>query len=146
MTQPSTASDLSWLLDDLVNRVGQIQQAVLLSKDGLVMGASANVTRDAAEHVAAISAGVQSLANGACDHFGKKDVRQTIIEMDDALFFVCSAGNGSCLAVLSDSGGNAGLVGYEMAMLTKRLRKRLTAAPRLASADAADMTSVPGAR
>ncbi|KAB2341532.1 roadblock/LC7 domain-containing protein [Actinomadura rudentiformis] len=146
MTQPSTASDLSWLLDDLVDRVGQIQQAVLLSKDGLVMGASANVTRDDAEHLAAISAGVQSLANGACDHFSKKEVRQTIIEMDDALFFVCSAGSGSCLAVLSDSGGNAGLVGYEMAMLTKRLRKRLTAAPRLASAEAADTTSVPGAR
>ncbi|MFB4303901.1 roadblock/LC7 domain-containing protein [Actinomadura sp. NTSP31] len=134
MTQPSAASDLSWLLDDLVDRIGEVRQAVLLSKDGLVMGASSNITRDGAEYLAAISAGLQSLANGAREHFRKQQVRQTIIEMDDALFFVCAAGNGSCLAVLSGSGGNAGLVGYEMALLTKRLRKRLTAAPRPAGA------------
>jgi predicted regulator of Ras-like GTPase activity (Roadblock/LC7/MglB family) len=130
MTQANANSDLSWLLDDLVDRIGEVRQAVLLSKDGLVMGASSSIARDDAEHLAAISAGVQSLANGAREHFRKKQVRQTIIEMDDALFFVCAAGNGSCLAVLSGSGGNAGLVGYEMALLTKRLRKRLTAAPR----------------
>src|SRR5262245_11568447 len=115
MTEASAPGDLGWLLDDLVDRVGDVRQAVLLSKDGLVMGASGTVPRDDAEHLAAISAGLQSLANGAREHFGKAEVRQTIIEMDGALFFVCAAGSGSCLAVLSDAGGDAGLVGYEMA-------------------------------
>ncbi|MWA01573.1 roadblock/LC7 domain-containing protein [Actinomadura sp. LD22] len=143
MTHLTTSGDPSWLLDDLVDRVPQIKQAVLLSKDGLVMGASRAVSRTDAEHIAAISAGVQSLANGAREHFGKKEMRQTIVEMDDALFFICAAGSGSCLAVLSDAHGNVGLVGYEMAMLTKRLRKRLAAGPR---ADAAEVPGTTGAR
>ncbi|RAY17037.1 roadblock/LC7 domain-containing protein [Actinomadura craniellae] len=143
MTQQNTAGDLSWLLDDLVDRVGPIRQALLLSRDGLVMGASRAVTRDDAEHLAAISAGIQSLANGAREHYGKREVRQTIIEMDDSLFFVSAAGNGSCLAVLSDAKGNAGLVGYEMALLAKRLHKRLSTAPRTTSTGT---THLPGAR
>jgi hypothetical protein len=32
--------------------------------------------------------------------------------------------------VLSDAGSNAGLVAYEMAMLVKRVRRHLAAAPR----------------
>lgn len=139
MTRRNAAGDLSWLLDDLVDRIDEVRQAVLLSGDGMVMGASSNISRDDAEHLAAIAAGVQSLARGACEHLRRKQVRQTIIELDDALFFVCAAGNGSCLAVLSGSRGNAGLVGYEMALLTKRLRKRLTAAPR--STGDADVSS-----
>ncbi|MFC5747231.1 roadblock/LC7 domain-containing protein [Actinomadura rugatobispora] len=121
---------MSWLLDDLVDRVDEVRQAVLLSRDGLVMGVSRGVGREDAEHLAAISSGVNSLANGAREHFGKELVRQTIVEMEDALFFVSSAGSGSCLAVLSDAGGNTGMVAYEMTMLIKRMRKQLSTAPR----------------
>jgi predicted regulator of Ras-like GTPase activity (Roadblock/LC7/MglB family) len=120
----------SWLLDELVDRVGEVRQAVLLSRDGLLMGVSRGVGREEAEHLAAISAGVHSLANGAREHFGKDEVRQTIVEMNDALFFVCAAGSGSCLAVMADAGGNTGLVAYEMTMLVKRVRKQLAVAPR----------------
>ncbi|GAA2409412.1 roadblock/LC7 domain-containing protein [Actinomadura vinacea] len=133
MTQKRTTADLSWLLDELVDRVGEVRQAVLLSRDGLLMGASRGVGREDAEHLAAISSGFHSLANGAREHFGKDEVRQTIVEMDDVLFFVSAAGSGSCLAVLCDAGGNTGLVAYEMTMLIKRVRKQLSAAPRAGS-------------
>lgn len=136
MTRPGVTSELSWLLNDLVERVDDIRRAVLLSRDGLVMGASRNVTRRDAEYLAALSAGFFSLANGAREHFEAGEVRQTIIEMDGALFFVSPAGTGSCLAVLSNAGGNAGLVAYEMAMLVKRVRRHLAAAPRSAEQSA----------
>lgn len=130
VTQPRVTSELSWLLDDLVERVDDVQQAVLLSRDGLVMGASRNVSRKDADYLAALSAGFFSLANGAREHFGAGEVRQTIVEMDGALFFVSPAGTGSCLAVLSAAGANAGLVAYETAMLIKRVRRHLAAEPR----------------
>ncbi|ACY98350.1 MULTISPECIES: roadblock/LC7 domain-containing protein [Thermomonospora] len=129
MNQPQQAGDLGWLLDDLVQRVDEVRQAVLLSRDGLVMGASSGVTRRDAEFLAALSSGFHSLANGAREHFAAKRVRQTVVEMDGLLFFIVPAGNGSCLAVLSEA-GNAGMVAYETAMLIKRVRRHMTAAPR----------------
>ncbi|WP_106400558.1 roadblock/LC7 domain-containing protein [Actinocorallia populi] len=133
MRQRSSPNDLSWLLDDLVDRVGEIRQAVLLSRDGLVMSASRTVGYEEAERLAALSSGLHSLANGVREHFGRRETKQSIVELEDALFFVSAAGSGSCLAVLSDSDGNIGLVGYEMAMLTTRLNKQLSAAARTSS-------------
>jgi predicted regulator of Ras-like GTPase activity (Roadblock/LC7/MglB family) len=131
MNEGTRASgELDWLLDDLVNRVGEVHQAVLLSRDGLVMGASGSVTRKDAEFLSALSSGFHSLANGAREHFQARHVRQTVVELDERLFFVMPAGNGSCLAVLSDAGGNAGLVAYETTMLIKRVRRQLGADPR----------------
>ncbi|MWA04168.1 roadblock/LC7 domain-containing protein [Actinomadura sp. LD22] len=140
--QPQASRDLSWLLDDLVGRVEEVRQAVLLSRDGLVMGASASVTRQDAEFLAALSAGLQSLADGARQHFRAERVQQTFVELDSRLFFVVPAGKGSCLAILSDAGRNAGLVAYETAMLIKRVRRQMATAPRPA-AQFADPSSPP---
>lgn len=141
--QGHATGELDWLLEDLVQRVGEVRQAILLSRDGLVMGASGNVTRKDAEFLAALSSGFHSLANGAREHFQAKQVRQTVVELDDRLFFVMPAGNGSCLAVLSDAGGNAGLVAYETTMLIKRVRRALTASPRATAPE--DAALRPGA-
>lgn len=133
MGQPNAAppgQELSWLLDDLAARVDQIKQAVILSRDGLALAASATLSREDAEHLSALAAGMQSLARGAGEHFGLGDVQQTIIELDQAFLFVTSAAHGSCLAVLCPSDANAGLIAYEMAMLTKRAGPHLVALPR----------------
>jgi predicted regulator of Ras-like GTPase activity (Roadblock/LC7/MglB family) len=100
----TTAGSLDWLLDDLVSRVAQIDKAVILSRDGLAIGASAGLTRDDAEHLAAVSAGFQSLARGFGQHFACGSPRQTIVELESAYLFVTAAGEGSCLAVLAGIG------------------------------------------
>lgn len=141
-SRSGASGDLSWLLDDLVGRVEEVRQAILLSRDGLVMGASASVTRQDAEFLAALSSGLQSLANGAREHFRAEHVRQTLVELDGNLFFVLPAGKGSCLAILSDAGGNVGLVAYETAMLIKRVRRQMATAPRSA-AEFSDPSSPP---
>ena len=122
--------DLGWLLDDLAGRMSAFQQAVILSKDGLVIANSAGLPRDDAERMSALAAGVQSLATGAGQHFGVGAVRQTIIELEQALLFVTSAGHGSCLAVLCPADADAGLMAYEMALLVKRAGPHLEARPR----------------
>ncbi|WP_106402574.1 roadblock/LC7 domain-containing protein [Actinocorallia populi] len=130
MSGSRNAHEFDWLLDDLVTRVDEVRQAVLLSRDGLVMGASGNVTPQGAEFLAALASGFHSLANGARDHFGGERVRQAFVELDALLFFVLPAGQGSCLAVLADAGGNPGLVAYETNRLIKQVRRRVSAAPR----------------
>jgi len=127
MEQPSK---LNWVLDEMVGRVPAVSQAVILSRDGLMVGTSQGIGREDAEHLAALAAGVQSLARGAGQHFMGGEVRQTIIEMETAFLFIIAAGQGSCLAVLSSSAADAGLIAYEMAVLVKRIGQHLTTYPR----------------
>jgi len=130
----SADADLGWLLDDLVTRVNQIDKALILSRDGLAIGASKGFTREDAEHLSAVAAGFQSLARGVGQHFGGGRIRQTIVEMDNIFLFVTSAGEGSCLAVLSPATADVGLIAYEMAILVKRVGPHLSVLPRPASA------------
>lgn len=126
----SYPGDLDWLLDDLVTRVAQVDKAVILSRDGLAIGASAGLGREDAEHLAAIAAGFQSLARGVGQQFGGGLARQTIVEMEWAFLFVTAAGEGSCLAVLAAAGADAGLIAYEMAVLVKRVGEHMAVRPR----------------
>lgn len=132
MVQTTNAvTSLDWLLDDLVARVPAARQAVILSADGLLMGSTSGLAREDAEHLSAMSAGFQSLAKGASRHFGTGPVRQTVVEMESAYLFVTAAGQGACLAVLSDADSDIGLVAYEMAMLVTRVGQTMTAPARL---------------
>jgi predicted regulator of Ras-like GTPase activity (Roadblock/LC7/MglB family) len=127
------AGELDWLLDELVLRVGEVRHAVVLSNDGLAVGASSDLRREDAEHLAAVASGFNGLAKGAGRHFGVGGVRQTMVEMDDGFLFVAAAGDGSCLAVLSAVTADIGLVAYEMALLVKRVGEHFHAAPRAAA-------------
>ncbi len=131
----TSSGELDWLLDDLVSRVAQVEKAVILSRDGLAIGASSGLRREDAEHLSAIAAGFQSLARGAGRHFGGGHARQTIVEMESAFLFVTAAGEGSCLAVLTSASADVGLVAYEMAVLVKRVGQHLSVSPRPAPAD-----------
>lgn len=117
--------ELDWLLDDLTNRVAPVRHALVLSNDGLVTGASSGLVREDAEHLAAVSSGLQSLARGSGRHFGAGSPRQTIVEFDEALLFVTAAGEGSCLCVLSAADADVGQIAYEMTLLVNRVGEHL---------------------
>ena len=128
----ANANQLSWLLDNLAERIEPVRQAVILSRDGLVVAASKDLSREDGDHLSALAAGVQSLARGAGRHFHGGEVRQTIFEMETAFLFIMAAGEGTCLAVLSSGSANVALVAYEMAMLIRRMGKYLGSPPRFA--------------
>jgi predicted regulator of Ras-like GTPase activity (Roadblock/LC7/MglB family) len=130
MAQTDTTGQLSWLLDNLVDQVEHVQQALLLSRDGLAVAASRGLSPEDTEHLSALAAGMQSLARGTGRHFHAGEVRQTIIEMESAFLFVIAAGKGTCLAVLTSAEANVGLIAYEMAMLVRRVGKYLATEPR----------------
>jgi predicted regulator of Ras-like GTPase activity (Roadblock/LC7/MglB family) len=126
----SSAAELNWLLDTLVNGVPQVRQVVVLSSDGLLVGSSTGLSREDAEHLSAVAASFQSLARTAGRQFGGGTVRQTIIEMEHAFLFVTAAGHGACMAVLAGADADVGLIAYEMAMLVRRVGQHLATLPR----------------
>lgn len=128
----SSVSDLAWLLDDLVERVDEVKQAVVLSADGLLIAASRDLSREDGEHLAAVASGFQSLARGAGRQFKGGSVRQTIVEMDTLFLFVTAAGQRANLAVIGTEDADVGLVAYEMAMLVTRVGQFLTTPSRSA--------------
>lgn len=130
MTEAPEPIGLNWLLEELAAKTDHVRQAVVLSRDGLTLGSSPGLSKDDADHLAALAAAVHSLARGAGRRFQAGQVRQTIIEMDSALLFISEADEGTCLAVLGDADADAALIAYEMAMLVKRVGWHLVAKPR----------------
>lgn len=126
MTEPTQrSSEIGWLLDELVGRVSEIRHAVVLSGDGLPVGASHELERDARERFAAIASGFHSLAKGSGQNFEAGRVVQTMVELEQGFLFVVAAGDRSCLAVFAEANADIGLVAYEMARLVKQVHEHL---------------------
>ncbi|WP_067852121.1 roadblock/LC7 domain-containing protein [Nocardia shimofusensis] len=139
MTSSTTPAELGWLLEQLLQRTPQTRHALLLSGDGLKICHTPELTIDKADQLAAIAAGIQSLAHGASAEFGdgRSGVRQSMTEFYGGILFIVEAGLGAHLAVLADEDADAGLIGHNMRELVEQLGDQLTAAPRVAAPRAA---------
>ncbi|MFI7671654.1 roadblock/LC7 domain-containing protein [Nocardia sp. NPDC049526] len=127
----STPGDLNWLLDDLVDRLAGACYAVVLSTDGLLLGRSTTISREDAEHFAAMSSTLYGLARSAGSRFDGGSVRQAVIELDRAVMFVTSAGDNACLALQAAETANLGMVAYEMNITVQRVGTYLSTPARL---------------
>jgi uncharacterized protein len=133
MEQPGVPATIDWVVDDLVRRVEGITHAVVLSRDGMTLGASQGLGRADADHFSAVAAGLQGLARELGQRFGGGQVRQTIIELETGLVFAIEAGEGTCLAAMCPADAKPGLIAYEMGKLVKRICQHLATAPRPAA-------------
>jgi predicted regulator of Ras-like GTPase activity (Roadblock/LC7/MglB family) len=120
------ARNLNWLITNFVDRVPGVNEAVVVSSDGLPMAVSEGLDRDAADRFAAVASGLIGLAYGAAGRFGGGAVNEVIVEMENAFLFVTGISDGSCLAVVSSAESDVGLVGYEMAVLVEKAGAVLT--------------------
>ncbi len=120
------ATNVNWLVNNFVDRVPGVTEAVVVSSDGLPMAKSSGLDRDAADRFAAVASGLIGLAYGAAGRFGGGAVHEVVIEMENAFIFVTGISDGSCLAVVATANCDVGLVGYEMALLVERVGPTLT--------------------
>jgi predicted regulator of Ras-like GTPase activity (Roadblock/LC7/MglB family) len=127
-------ADLNWLLDDFVERVAEVDRAVLLSDDGLLMGRSGQLSEEDGEHLSAVASAFRSLSRGTARHFEGGEVRQTLVEMDNSFLFLMAAGHGASLAALASREADLGLVAYEMNRLVKRVGVSMSVSPRTITA------------
>jgi predicted regulator of Ras-like GTPase activity (Roadblock/LC7/MglB family) len=128
---------LNWLLDDLVRRLAGSEKAVVLSGDGLLLGRSAALDRESAEHLAAMGSAFSSLSRGVGTRYAKGGMLQTVVELEDGYLVVTEAGAGACLALLASSHADLGMVAYEMNVIVQQVGSALSAGPRMLPAEPA---------
>jgi predicted regulator of Ras-like GTPase activity (Roadblock/LC7/MglB family) len=122
--------DLDWLVTDFVDRIRDVAHAVVVSADGLPLAFNARFPREHADQLAAVTAGLASLTQGAARSFQAGQVIQTAVEMEAGLYVVMTISNGSSIAVLAAAKCDLGLVAYEMSLLVERVGRELTPASR----------------
>lgn len=120
------ASNLNWLVDSFVDRVPGVVDAVVVSSDGLLMAMSPGIGRAGGDQLAAVASGLNSLTAGAARCFGGGDVDQVVVELRAGYMVFMAISDGSSLAVLAAEDCDVGHVGYEMAMIVKRVGPSLT--------------------
>ena len=120
------ASDLGFLLTNLVAHVPGIREVAVVSSDGLLIALSDTVDRETGDRLAAVAAGLLSVARGAGTPMGAGAVHEIIVELERALIVVMGISDGSALAVVATRPCDIGLVAYEMALLTDRAGPALT--------------------
>ncbi|MDT0441894.1 roadblock/LC7 domain-containing protein [Streptomyces johnsoniae] len=132
MTAPTTGASLDWLLESLLSRTPGARHALVLSRDGLKLCRTPELSEDQADQLAAISAGIQSLSHGASMEFGDGTggVRQSMTEFYGGILFIVEAGDGAHLAIVADDDADVGLIGHNMNELVEQLGEHLSAPPR----------------
>ncbi|MGC5039947.1 roadblock/LC7 domain-containing protein [Streptomyces sp. DT190] len=134
-TASGQRDNMAWLLRQFASETPGITHAVLLSRDGLRL-VDSDVDKDWADELSAALSGVASLAaNITGPTHKKRPARQVIIERDDCLVFVQSAGRSAAfdnhpgnergevdaiLAVIATTDADAGTVGFEMGRLVQK--------------------------
>ncbi|MEV4514296.1 roadblock/LC7 domain-containing protein [Dactylosporangium sp. NPDC049525] len=130
----TATTGLDCVLSGFTERVAGVRHTVAVSGDGLLVAASNELPPERADQLAAMVAGVVSLAQGlsACTDAGP--VVRTIVSMGRSLLFVMALGDGHTLASLAamvQPGCDVGEVAFEMTGLVDQLGAALTPATRL---------------
>ncbi|MFP3992765.1 roadblock/LC7 domain-containing protein [Streptomyces sp. E11-3] len=131
-TGTTTDEKLSWLLEGLLERTPGARHALVLSRDGLKLCRTPELSVDQADQLAAIAAGIQSLSHGASVEFGDGTggVRSAMAEFYGGILFIVEAGEGAHLALVAAEDADAGFVGHAMSELVEQIGEHLRAAPR----------------
>ncbi len=119
-------SNLNWLVNNFVGQTPGVNEAVVVSSDGLPLAKSEGLDQDSTDRFAAVSSGLIGLAYGAAGRFGGGAVTEVIVEMENAFLFVTGISDGSLLAVMASNTADIGLVAYEMAVLVEKAGETLT--------------------
>jgi predicted regulator of Ras-like GTPase activity (Roadblock/LC7/MglB family) len=120
--------NFNWLLSSFVDGTPGVTDAVAVSSDGLLMAMSSTLERAGAEQLAAIIAGMTSLAESTARCFALGALGQVIIAMQEGYLFVSSVSDGSSLGVVADRRCDVGSVGYQMTLLVERAGAALSPA------------------
>lgn len=126
----TSMDNFNWLLERFVEQVPAVQQAVVVSSDGLCLAVSKGMDRENAERLAAVASGMIGLSYGSAGRFGAGAVTNVIVEMENGWLFVTGIRDGSLMCTLAGKSVDIGGLGYEMAVFADRAGDVLTPALR----------------
>jgi predicted regulator of Ras-like GTPase activity (Roadblock/LC7/MglB family) len=116
-------TDLDTALARFASRVPGVEHALAVGNDGLLNGASPNLSRDRADAMAAITSGLVSLTARSARLFEGGNVALTMLETHGGYLFLMP-GQDAALVVWADRSCDVGQVGYELAVFADSLQGR----------------------
>lgn len=128
--QPIASQTVDWLLANFVRQVPDVVHALAVSADGLRLATSDELPVDRADQLAAVMTGLASLTTGAARCLSTGRVRQTIVDMDAGTMLIMAVGDRALLGVVAAPRCDLGQVGYETAVLVRRVADALQPAGR----------------
>jgi len=126
----SEVQDLSWLITGFTERVPGVEHAAVVSADGVPLAVSNGIPPCRLEHLAAITTGLNSLANGTAQIVNGGAVTQTLVTMRRGVLVIVAISDGSSLAALALVDADLDQVAYEMTVLSEQAGGVLTPDPR----------------
>ncbi|MEV4197958.1 roadblock/LC7 domain-containing protein [Micromonospora globbae] len=120
-----TADGLTDALNDLVDRVHGAEFAVVLSPDGLLLGASRDVDTVLANQLSSLVAGLEALGAAATRVCVGGALRQIVVQMSRAFLFVATTRNGAILTVRIGAEAEVGDMAYEVALFVGQAERHL---------------------
>ena len=128
LTLSHEARNFNWLLDTFAAETAGVLEAIAVSSDGLLVGASGQAGNDAADTLAAITSGLVSLAGGAADSYRLGTLDKVIIEMSDGYLVLMAVTVGCALGVVASRSAQLGTIAFEMTLFANRVGDVLTPA------------------
>jgi len=125
MTKPAPpvsveAQNFNWLVTRFAQNTAGVTAAIAVSADGLLIAVSAELERQNADRLAAITSAMLGLANGVSENHPLGDPDKIIIELERGYLLVCTISIGCSLGVLATKEASLGTIAYEMAMFANR--------------------------
>ncbi|BCY13415.1 roadblock/LC7 domain-containing protein [Actinoplanes sp. L3-i22] len=116
----------NWLLGSFVTRTAGVQEAVVVSSDGLLMARSSKLDEADPERLAAVVSGMTSLSAGASEWYRLGALNRVVVDVSDGYLVVTSISRGSSLGVVASRSANLATVAYEMTLFGTRAQEALT--------------------
>jgi predicted regulator of Ras-like GTPase activity (Roadblock/LC7/MglB family) len=107
------------LISDFAERVPDVLRAAVVASDGVLVAVSDRTQPDQLEQLAAITAGLISLASAAARTFDGGAVTQALVTMARGTLVIMAIDQRSSLAVLTAATADLDTVAYEMTMLVE---------------------------
>jgi hypothetical protein len=120
------AKTFNWLLGSFAKRTTSVQEAIVVSSDGLLMARSSQRARSDSDRLAAVVSGLASLSAGAAGWYRLGALNRVIIDLTDGYLVVTSISRGSVLGVIAGKSANLATVAYEMTLFGTRAGAALT--------------------
>lgn len=118
------ARNVHWLLSDFLTTVAGVEDAVVVSSDGLLLADAQDGARS--DELSAIVSALTSLAAGLGRALEFGEVKQTMVTMEQGHLVVMAISDGSCLGVFARLSCDLGTLAYQMALFVERAGHALT--------------------
>lgn len=141
----SGQGELDWLIARFAEENPYVEQAAVVSSDGLLLAHSSHGGDAHGPQLAALTCGITALATSCSEIAQGGGVRRTLVDLDRGCLLLCSLTEGALLAVHAADGCDLALLGYQSARLARRAGLALTPAPRAGGYAPRAPIALPGA-